>query len=312
MIQPRLALSFVPCLLLALPLAAQDPIQLTPAAAGASQAFTQKVTQKQNFDVGGQSMEANQETVADFVATITAVAEDGVRSVKVVLVRIHGSFEIPMQDAIEFDTGKPAAADQSGLQAGVATLAGKEFTAKIGADGKVTDIAGFADTAAAARKAAGDQAQFVESMVADNTLAGFVRGAIGPLPKEAVAIGAKWSRAEDSGTTILMKRTMEYALAKADADTAEITVTGTLVAKEGSAPKGQMADAKVENGKIEGKTIVSRKDGFAVRSDVKSTFTVVAMGGQMEIDIAIQTAVERAGSKPAAKAEPAADPKPAK
>ena len=60
--------------------------------------------------------------------------------------------------------------------------------------------------------------------------------------------------------------------------------------------------------KIEGKTIMSRKDAFPVRSDSKATFTVVAMGA--EIDITIQIVVERAAVKPA-KAEAPADPKPA-
>jgi hypothetical protein len=303
----RFAVPFVPCLLLLLPLAAQDTFQLAPAA-GASMSFAYKLTQKQEFDAGGQQGEVNQEIAADYVATIMAIAEDGTRSVKIAFGHIRGKLETPMQDPVEFDTAKTAA-DQEGVQAGVAALVGKEFTAKIGFDGKVTDIAGFTDAAAAARKAAGQQARLLDSIVTDNALANLVRGAIGPMPKEPVAVGAKWKRSEDSGNTLQTTRTMEYSLAKADADTAEIAATGTLASKAGTEGKGELAGAKIEDGKIEGKTIMSRKDAFPVRSDSKATFTVVAMGA--EIDITIQIVVERAAAKPA-KAEAPADPKPAK
>lgn len=281
---------------------AQESVTLAPAAVGAKAAFVVKLTQEQAIDAGGQTFDASQVMTVEFTFEVTGEGDGGSRKTKVTFDRIHGNFDIPGQEPIEFDSSKKGEGEE-GMQAGVAAIAGGTFTATIDADGKVTDLGGFADTAKKAREAAGDQAQFLESLVGDRGLARLVRGPIGPLPKDAVAVGAKWNREEDTGNSLPMQQKLGFALASVAADRAEIALAGTVDVKKGEGARGPMADAKIEDGKVEGKFTISRKDAMTQHSEQKATMTIVAMGGQMEMDLTITTVLDRAGAKPAAAAE---------
>lgn len=285
-------------LLLLAPLAAQAPIALVPAV-GAKASFVQKTNQTQLIATGGEEAEVKQVLTQEFTLEVTAVGADGARTVKIAFGRVQGAFTMPGQDEVTFDSGKKVDGAE-GAQAAVALLPGKEFTAKVGADGAILECSGLGDTAKQAREAAGAQAQMLESVLADRALGHLARAALGPLPKAPVAVGATWERTEESGNAILLERALKCTLTKADATTAEIAVTGTIAAKKGG--KGPMADAKVEDGKYEAKTTVSLQDALPTHTETKSSLSVIAqmMGNELAMDLDIQVTIDRAAPTDAA------------
>lgn len=311
--------SLFPALLLLAPLAAQDPIQLQAPKSG-KVSFVQLGRQEQNIDAGGQQMEVVQELTHHFTIEVTGVAEDGKRTYTVVIDRVHGKLDIPMAGAIEFDSASKAeeggadeaADDEEGmggmgipsgekLSAGLRELAGKTFTAEVQADGSILGVAGFDEARKAAKKALGMAAQMMDGAISDRGLQGLVRGAIGHLPKEAVAAGASWDTKVDAGSQMPMEQALKLTLGKVEADAVEITYAGESKMKEGA--RMPLPDAEVEGGKIEGKATISRKDGFTIASKQTSNMSIFGeneMVGQMTIELKLITETKRAD---AAKAE---------
>jgi hypothetical protein len=324
---PNHASSFFPCFLLLAPLAAQDAIQLQSPTTG-KVAFVQRAKQAQNIDAGGQQMEANQELTHHYTVEVTKVAEDGKRTFTVTIDRVNGSIDVPMAGTIAFDSasketesegegddgamggmGMPSGAT---MTAGLKEIAGKQFTATVGADGTIHGTAGFDEARKAAEKKLGMAGQFLNSAMSERSLQNLVRGAIGHLPTAAVAPGATWETKIEAGTGITTEQSLKLTLVKADADAAEISYSGSVAKKEGGG-RGPMADATVENGKVSGVAIISRKDGFAMSLKSTSSMTLLTeneMVGEMSIEMKLSTEVMRADD--AAKTEAAKTALPAK
>jgi hypothetical protein len=309
--------SLFPALLLLAPLAAQDSIQLQAPKSG-KVSFVQLGRQEQNIDAGGQQMEVVQELTHHFTIEVTGVAEDGKRTYTVVINRVNGKLDIPMAGAIEFDSAsKPEEAteeaDDEGpmggmgmpsgakLAAGLREIAGKSFTADVAADGSILGVAGFDEARKAAKKAFGMAGQMMEGAINDRGLQNLVRGAIGYLPKEAVAAGATWETKVDAGSQMPMEQSLKMTLGTVGADEVDVAYSGESKMKEGA--RMPMPDAEVEGGKIEGSAKISRKDGFTISSKQTSNMSIFAtneMVGEMTIELKLITEVKRAD---AAKAE---------
>lgn len=304
--------SLFPSLLLLAPLAAQDAIQLQPPKTGKI-AFVQVGTQEQNINAGGQEMSVLQQMTHHFTIEVTGVAEDGKRTFTVTIDRVSGKLDVPMAGAIEFDSAATAeeATEEAGedgpmggmglpsgekISAGLREIAGKTFTAEIGADGTIAGIAGFDETRKAAKKAfGGPAAQMMEGAFQDRGLQGLVRGAIGHLPKEAVATGAAWETKNDVGGQLPMEQALKITLADADASKVELTYAGESKVKEGA--RMPMPGAEVEGGKVEGKATISRTDGFAIHSKITSNMSIFAeneMVGEMTIEMKMTSETKRA------------------
>lgn len=323
------ATSFLPCLLLLAPLAAQDAITLQSPTTG-KVAFVQRAKQAQNIDAGGQQMEANQELTHHYTIEATKVAEDGMRTYTVMIERVHGSIDIPMAGNIQFDSASKATEgggdDEGGdmsamglpssatMTAGLKEIAGKSFTATVAKDGTIQGTAGFDEARKAAEKRLGSAGQFLNSAMSERSLQNLVRGAIGHLPTAAVAPGATWETKIEAGSGITMEQSLKLTLAKVTDDTAEITYGGTVAKKEGGA-RGPMGDATVEDGKISGTAVVSRKDGFTQSLKSTSSMTLLTeneMVGEMSIEMKLTTEVTRATAATETKPEATKATEPAK
>jgi hypothetical protein len=199
--------------------------------------------------------------------------------------------DIPMAGAIEFDSAsKPEEAteeaDDEGpmggmgmpsgakLAAGLREIAGKSFTADVAADGSILGVAGFDEARKAAKKAFGMAGQMMEGAINDRGLQNLVRGAIGYLPKEAVAAGATWETKVDAGSQMPMEQSLKMTLGTVGADEVEFAYSGESKMKEGA--RMPMPDAEVEGGKIEGSAKISRKDGFTISSKQTSNMSIFA------------------------------------
>ena len=304
--------SLLPSLLLLAPLAAQDAIQLQPPKSG-KVSFVQVGTQEQNINAGGQEMNVLQQMTHHFTIEVTGVADDGKRTFTVTIDRVSGKLDVPMAGAIEFDSdasrgGETEEEGEDGpmggmglpsgekISAGLREIAGKSFTAEVGADGSIAAITGFDETRKAAKKAfGGPAAQMMEGAFQDRGLQGLVRGAIGHLPKEAVAAGAAWETKNDVGGQLPMEQALKITLANADASTAELAYAGESKVKEGA--RMPMPGAEVEGGKVEGKATISRTDGFAIHSKITSNMSIFAeneMVGEMTIEMKMTSETKRA------------------
>ena len=331
-------------------IAAQDKVDLKIAAKkGDSCAFTAKSNQKQSVDLGGQQMDMTQQITQDLVVRVTDTAADGSLVVAVEIQRIRGSFDNPMSGSLEFDTAPPADAkkpadakgggddDDDGGGMGMPSAGTlrrtmselcKTFTAKVTAYGKVTEVTGIDEALKAARNKAGFAAMMLSGMLNEGAVKQLISAAFGPLPKEPVAVGGGWDAdplENKGGGGVSTSRQLTMKLAKADADTAEITVSGTISQlKDGDKKEGDkkdakdadesesaaqarqtMADAKIEHGKIAGTVTVSRKDGFVLGSETKMSMDITApnpmSGDDMQVAVTSVMTVERA--KPAAAAD---------
>jgi hypothetical protein len=86
---------------------------------------------------------------------------------------------------------------------------------------------------------------------------------------------------------------MELTLRSVDAEVADVTYTGTITAK---AEAGKEPANAVENGKVTGSIVLSRRDGFTVRGEAKTSMTVKTehpQAGEVRIDIVVTTTLER-------------------
>ena len=146
--------------------------------------------------------------------------------------------------------------------------------------------------------------------VSEDQLRELVALAFGSRPSEPVTVGAKWqiSAAHGGGITGAAWRT-ECALAATSKDEFEVSVTGSIAAKEQSEkdnPEESEADAenlaksmnrtrKVSNGKLTGTIRVARSDGFVVSSSTKLTLTseFESPGGFTEMHTTTVQTIER-------------------
>ena len=309
-----LLLSILTC---GVPLAAQDAehdLRVT-AKKGSSLWYTQESKQEQSIDMGGQVMDMGNATTFTMFATVKDIDEKGQLVVEAKIVRVKGSMTIPMMGDVEFDSidNKAGAADgeeggdEMGMDVdaigrGMASLAGVTFVAKVDAFGKVQSIEGVDKALETARKKAGGMgAQMLAGALNDSAMERLISSAFGSLPDKPVKVGGSWERKEDGkASRMQVANKMLLTLAKIDAESFEITATGTVEKPAGEAEAGKegedeagaqtremLAKMKIENGKITGSTRVSQKDGFMIESNsvmsMDLTLPSPMGGGEMSI-----------------------------
>ncbi len=286
--------TFLP-LLLATPLFCQGEVDLrTTAKKGASVWLLQEMKMDQTIDMGGQQMESGQHVTRTVHLTVKDVDDKGNLIVEAKLARVHGSITMPMgMGDADFDSAKPAEGadggedDGPGAMSGMMTKsmmagAGKSFTAKVGTNGKVVELVDTKDILADAAGGGG----MTGPGLTEDTLREIAEAAFGALPEKPTAQGGKWSKStEQGGGRMPFTSKLELTLAKLDAESFEVTATGTVEkpaadakdAKEGGDdnPAAEMMKSmKISNGKVTGTEKVSRQDGFVLESSTVMTMDV--------------------------------------
>ena len=328
------------------PIAAQAKIDLKFAhQKGDACALVVKQKTQSSIDAGMEQVEMAVDVTHDVQFKITDVAADGVLTVAVHVKRIRGSLDIAGHE-LDFDTapadgdkkkdddggggggGMPRAAQVS---AALGELCSGPFTVKFH-DGTLTEIAGVNKLLKAARKKAGNAAQLLTGLLNDGALRQIANTAFVSLPKGAVAVGEGWEAepVDVKGASVETTRKVKLDLAKADDDSAEMNLTGTIESfkapkKDAKAARKdddedddeadvqRMADAKIKNGKISGKVAYSRKDGWVLNQSGKFSMDIEmpnAVTGD-DMKIATKTAISVERSKPGAVESKPAQPKPA-
>jgi hypothetical protein len=320
------------------PIAAQEKLDLKYAhRKGDECALVSKQKQQQTIDLGAQQMEIALDVTHDLQFKIIDVGADGVLSVEVTVKRIRGTFDggPMMGGAIDFDTAPPADGDKSKkddddgggmgmpsagrVSSALGELCNHQFTVKIDG-GQLTEIAGVDKAVKAARKKAGAGAQMLGGLLNEGSMRLLASSAFVALPKNAVAVGDGWDAdpVDVKGASIGTTRKIALKLAKADDNSAEINLTGTIesfkagkkdpkAAKkdddeddEDAQARQMMADAKIKNGKISGNLAYSRKDGFVLNASVKFTMDIEMpnpMGGD-DMKIGVKTTINVGRGKP--------------
>ena len=264
--------------------------------------------QEQSIDMGGQQMDVENTTNRTMQFVIKDVDDKGNLIVEVKIARIHGSMTMPMMGDIEFDSAKKTEGEEEdeggmGFSPGAITkaitaLAGKSYVAKIDAFGKVASLEGVAELIK-------EQSQGPRGMgggaASEVQFKQYVESAFGTLPQKPTAQGATWDRTNDEKAGgITMQTKLQLTLAKVDAESFEITATGTLAAAgvqgeekadagdEEKAMREMMKNMKVKNGKVSGTQRVSRQDGFVIEASNTTQMDIDMpgpMGGDMSMSI---------------------------
>lgn len=265
--------------------------------------------QESVIDAGGQEMETGQTLTRNLQVSVLG-EEGGNLIVETKIARIQGTMVMPMgMGEMEFDSAEKDDDDADegmGMSKGMIKKAlgagaGKSFRAKVSPFGKVIELLDGADELTKAKGGG----MMGGGGLSKEQLSGFVESAFGFLPEKPTAVGGKWQHiAAKGGNQMPMSQKMDLTLAKADADSFEITATGTVEKPETKAEKKEegaeedenvamaremMQGMKLSNGKLTGSVKVSRKDGFVM--EATSTVSVDAeMSSQMgEMKMAIKT-----------------------
>lgn len=319
-------LAFLP--LTALP--AQDPaaagkqlftVQLTK---GTAAWFKSSVVSTQNVDLGIQQMDMKSDVTWILSAKVLEVPAEGLPVVEFEIAAAKGSMDIPMMGTETFDTttGKP---ESEGVGAAMAAVVGMKFKGTVAANGKVVVTDDLSEKLADARDKGGSMGgQMLLGMLNEGGMQHLVDGIFGTLPDHAVAVGDSWDSAEKQTGKAPVTNKLRLQLAKVTDDQIEITGTGTIEHTGATDDKAEddgdeqmamahemMKSMKIENGKLSGKLIWSRKDGMAVLSsqDLSMDMTMPSpMGGDVKIHQVQKLHLERTTAD-AAKAKPPADAK---
>lgn len=330
----QLSLSSLLLLGLAATLSAQgDAHDLrTTAKKGASVWIAQESKSEQAIDMGGQQMDMGNTITYMVQVTVADVDDKGMLTVEAKIGRVFGTMTIPMMGDVEFDSidqkadDAPAEEDESGMPnfdaigQAMGSLAGAVFTAKVDPFGQVKSMDGVTKVLDAARKKGGRMGgQMLGAQLNESAMERLVESAFGILPEQPIAVGASWDRNEDQKSSRMnVSNKMKLTLAKHDAESFEITASGTVEkaassaepAKDGedeqaAMQREMMAQMKIENGKITGTAKISRTDGFLVASN--STMSMdMAMpspmgGGEMTINQKVTTNTKRTTAEAATK-----------
>lgn len=341
-------LSLVTVLALAAPAFAQGEIDLkVTTKKGVSVWLQQETKQSQVIDMQGQEMETEQATTRVLQITVKDVDEKGLVVVETKIARVFGSMGLPMgMGDMEFDSATPEAeaeeeddgmgmgAMMGGLKKAMLAGAGKSFTAKVDGKGKVVEL--MDDAKELLKDGAGGGGRMMGGpSLNEGALKNMVEEAFGEMPEKPVAVGGKWEKKDkESAGRLPMQNKMELTLAKADAESFEISVAGTVekptveAAKDGEKLEGgdeqaamqeeMMKSMQVKNGKVAGMCRVSRTDGFVMEASTTVSMDVEMSAGpmgDMAMSIKMTQSMKRTTADAAApkKAEPkkAEDAKPA-
>jgi len=316
---PFTKLRLLTLLCLTAPLVCQDPEHDLRVAAkkGSTVWLLLEEKQEQTIDMGGQQMDVENTTTRTLQIEVKDVDDKGNLVVDVKIARIHGSMMMPMgMGDIEFDSAKKTEGEEdedaggmvfspAALAKAITALAGKSYGAKVDVYGKVASLEGVADLIKNANQ--GPRGMGGGGATTEGQLKQYVQSAFGTLPQKPTAQGATWDRvdAEKSTRGGPMQTKLQLTLAKVDADSFEITATGTVEAapaqkgEEKAEGTGEEADAenamremmknmKVKNGKVSGTQRVSRQDGFVIESTNITSMDIEMpgpMGGEMSMNI---------------------------
>jgi hypothetical protein len=206
--------------------------------------------------------------------------------------------------------------------------AGKAFTAKVDAKGKVVEL--MDDAKELLKDSGGGGRMMGGAAMSEESLKELVSSAFGELPAKPVAVGGKWERSDqDSGGRMPSNNKFDLTLAKADAESFEVTIAGTV--EKPAAPaapadadkiegddeqaemqREMMKSMQMKNGKIAGLCKASRTDGFVTEANLTISMDVEMSAGQMgdmAMSIKIVKSMKRTTEAAAApkKAEPKKD-----
>jgi hypothetical protein len=298
--------------------------------------LVQETRNEQAIDMGGQQMEMGNHTTYTIRAEVTKVGDDGKSTLQVKLVRVAGSMTVPMVGDVEFDSAQPAAEGDSepampgmpnldAIGKAMSAMADTTFTAVVDAHGNVSEVKGFEESLAAARKKAGRVgAQMLGGQLNEGVLSRMVETVVGVRPKEAIAVGTSWEQTDKQKQQRMeVANKMKLTLNNATAEDFVIGVEGTIEKPRIEVDKGEgeeedegaamaremMANMQVKNGKIQGSSKLSRADGFVLESRSVMSMeihTASPMGGDMIIDNRVTTTVKRTTEAEATK-KPGAD-----
>jgi hypothetical protein len=198
--------------------------------------------QEQTIDMGGQTMDIENMTTRTLQVEVKDVDDKGNLTVEVKIARIHGSMTMPMgMGDVEFDSAKKTEGEEAedaggmgfspaALAKAITALAGKSYVAKVDAFGKVASLEGVADLVKNANQ--GHSMGGGMGATSEAQLKQYVESAFGTLPQKPIAQGATWDRVDAEKATRggPMQTKLQLTLAKVDADSFEITATGTVEA----------------------------------------------------------------------------------
>lgn len=300
--------SFLP-LLLSAPLFCQGEVDLrTTAKKGSSVWLLQEMKMDQTIDMGGQQMETGQHVIRTVHVMVKDTDDKGL-TVEIKLARVQGTMTLPMgMGDQEFDSAAPAAEEDAdadptgGMMAGMKKSmlagAGKSFTAKVGPNGKVTELLDTKDVLADQ----GGGGMMGGGGITEANLREITEAAFGALPEKPTAPGGKWSSSQaEGGGRMPFTSKLEMTLSKVEADSFEIAAAGTVEKpaapeqeqgkeEEDEGPASMMKKAKITNGKIAGTEKISRQDGFVLTSSTVMTMDVdMEMPGMGSMQMAMKS-----------------------
>lgn len=216
-------------------------------AKGTSFGTKTSVEMNQSADLGGMQMETLLDIHVMTGNSVEAVDEKGTMTIKQTVAAMKGKFSNPMMGEMEFDSEKPD--DGNPMAAQFLSSVGEETTAHIEPNGKTTVVG----------KAGAD---------APPTF-----GNLGEWPKDGVAVGESWTHeiTQNMGG-MNAKVKVKQTLKSIDAEKAVIAQDGEITIDTsggGQNPMASMASKmKIKKSSFTGETVVNRKDGYLMKSDV--------------------------------------------
>jgi hypothetical protein len=290
-------LSLVTALALCAPGFAQGEVDLkVTTKKGASVWLLEETKQSQVIDMQGQEMETEQKTSKFLQFTVKDVDDKGVMTIETRIVRIQGSMGLPMgMGDMEFDSAAPESNEEeddggmgmgammSGLKKSMMAGVGKSFTAKVDAKGKVVEL--MDDAKELLKDSGGGGGRMMNGpALTEEALKDLVSSAFGEMPEKPIAVGAEWQRDEkEAGGRMPSQNKFKLTLAKADAESFEITIAGTVEKlpmpenagddtiegddEQAAMQREMMKSMQLKNGKIAGVCKVSRVDGFVTEAN---------------------------------------------
>jgi len=304
---------------------AQGTVDLkVTAKTGATVWLLQQTTLTQSIDAQGMMLGCEQSLNRVLQFTVKDVDDKGQRLVEARIARVYGEFDLPMgMGTASFDSAAaPAAADDDegdgggmdmsgGMKALLLAGAGKAFTAKVDARGQVVELL---DDAKALLKSTPTPALTGRMLGAptwnEDALKDLVAEAFGERPAAPIAVGGSWQRQAPATQAIAPATTrLDLKLAKADAATCEIAITGAIdkvAAATPAAPDDGEADddsdpqaaaernirdtLQMKNGKLTGSCRIARADGFVAAADATASVDVeMSAGPWAEVSMSLKS-----------------------
>ncbi len=304
------AFPLLACVALTSAAIAQDPAAAAPASgpahklavqakAGAKASFRNENIQKQLIAAMGRETETKLTT--DYDVEVVSAGADGNTKVKLTWRRISGSLSSPMGGGVEFDSAAKDPGGDDPMLGGVIDaflgMVGKSVELTVGADGEVTDKKPVTKLIESLTEGVdGMGRMMVQGLLSDTSIAGQAE-VFGKYPTEPVAVGGTWKHENKMGGRggMKMKSDVVVKLTALDADTCRMSVEGAIAIDKsktaaastdgGDDPQAEMMrkmmeDATIENGKVKGEAVVSRKDGM-LQSSSNATSMDIAMPNPM-------------------------------